>query len=761
MRSLSLSLLGPPEVRRDGAPVTLRTRKTLALLAYLAAEGGLQSRARLSGLLWPASDERRGRTALRSALAGLRRALGDLESATGGEAFVLVEGDLVGLNPAAEIGLDLNALDNAPRPPVVDRQEGIERLSTVARAYRGEFMEGFYLNDAPDFEEWLTVQRESRRRRAVEVLGLLSRLQEESGDLAAAVETAAGRVDLEPFDGAARARLIELRFAAGDRDGALYSYEEYRSKLARDLGTKPDPELQALVRRLRSEPSVRHSARAPGTFRESLSRSVKVPFVGRSEPFAALMDEYRDASEGRTRTVILVGEAGIGKTRLATEVLLWVEAQEEADVLRGRAFEAGVGVPYGPIVDMMRERLNRERAPDDLLDDVWLAELSRLLPELRERYPDLPPPTSDEATAKTRLFEAVAQLGLALARRASPVVLFIDDLQWADRASLELSQYAGRRWVEEEAPVLLVSSVRREVLESDAGLAGWLAGVGRDLPLTRLELGNLGVDDISALLRSVASPSDEPDAAVETGSGRVEELCRWLYRETGGQPFFVVETLRALRDREILVPKVLEDGRRILEISAFDADTLGGALPSGVRDVVRGRLSNLGRASLELLAAGAVLSGNFTFEHLLAVAELEETDGLLALDETLGARLLVEAPGGERRSLLGNAGGLDGASYSFSHDKISEVVYTEAGEARRRIFHRRALETLKDAAPAANLARHALAAGMLEPAFRYSVAAGDAAIEVFAVSNAMNFYERAQVLLSQNPAEESPQEDSG
>ena len=760
MRRLSLSLLGPPEVRRDDAPVTLRTRKTLALLAYLAAEGGLQSRARLSELLWPASDERRGRTALRSALAGLRRALGDPESASDGGEFVVVEGDLVGLNPAAEIGLDLDALDNAPRPPVVDRQEGIERLSTVARAYRGEFMEGFYLNDAPDFEEWLMIQRESWRRRAVEVLGLLSRVQEESGELAAAVSSAARRVDLDPFDGAARARLIELRFAAGDRDGALYAYEEYSSKLARDLGTKPDPELQALARRLKSGPSVRHSSQVSRA--ESLSGSVKVPFVGRSEPFAALMDEYRDASEGRTRTVFLVGEAGIGKTRLATEFLLWVEAQDEADVLRGRAFEAGVGVPYGPIVDMMRERLNRERAPDDLLDDVWLAELSRLLPELRERYPDLPPPTSDETTAKTRLFEAVAQLGLALARRASPVVLFIDDLQWADQASLELRQYTGRRWVEEEAPILLVNSIRREVLESDAGLAGWLAGVGRDQPLTRLELGNLSVDNIANLLRSVSSPSDEPDAAVETGSGRVEELCRWLYRETGGQPFFVVETLRALRDREILVPKVLEDGRRILEISTFDADTLGSALPSGVRDVVRGRLSNLGRASSELLAAGAVLGGNFTFEHLLAVAGLEETDGLLALDETLGARLLVEAPGGERLSLLGGAGGVGRASYSFSHDKISEVVYTEAGEARRRVFHRRALAVLEaDPAPPANLARHALAAGMLGPAFRYSVAAGDAAVEVFAVSNAMNFYERAQVLLSQNPAEESPREDSG
>ncbi|MGH3087047.1 MAG: ATP-binding protein, partial [Rubrobacteraceae bacterium] len=412
-----------------------------------------------------------------------------------------------------------------------------------------------------------------------------------------------------------------------------------------------------------------------------------------------------------TSAVAVVGEAGIGKTRLSSEFLGWA-ASQGADILRGRAFETGEGLPYGPVVDALRERLDRERAPDDLLDDVWLSELSRLLPELRERYPDLSAPDSDEVSARARLFEAVSRLGGALAQR-SPLVLFVDDLHWADRASLDVLRYAGRRWAEGGVPAMILAGLRSEALESDLALAGWLADLGRDLPVKRLPLDALTGEDTAELLRAMSSER-----------AGLDRLGRWLHGETGGQPFFVVEMIQALFEEGVLAAG---------EVVA--PEELGSILPSRVREVVRVRIERLGPAAGELLTAGAVLGEGFTFEHLHRVAQIGEGEALRAMDEALGSHLLREA----RR----------GSGYAFAHDKIGEVVYTEAGDARRRVFHRRALTILEEeAAPPASLARHAFAAGLSGAAFRHSIAAGDAAMELFAARDAISHYERSRRLVS-------------
>src|SRR5207248_6821993 len=155
--------------------------------------------------------------------------------------------------------------------------------------------------------------------------------------------------------------------------------------------------------------------------------------------------------------------AGIGKTRLAHEVVAWAAAQG-ALVLAGHAFEMGGRLPYQPLVEALRTRLEAENAPEDLLEDLWLAELARILPELRVRYSDLPPPTQDDLTARGQLFEAVARLVEALAQRA-PLVLLVDDLQWADEASLELLRYLASSWIRHSSRVLLLATVRSEGLE--------------------------------------------------------------------------------------------------------------------------------------------------------------------------------------------------------------------------------------------------------------------------------------------------------
>lgn len=719
---LVLALLGPPRVTHGGRPLRFRSRKELGLLLYLAAEGGTHAREKLADLFWPESGERAGRAALRNALSGLQRTLKEYAGSSGG-AHLLITRDALGFDFALEFDLDLQVLKAASSQTGGERREVISRLRAAVEAYRGDFLEGFYLKGAPDLDYWIELERETWRERVGEVYDRLSRLQMEGGEVLAGIEVAARWVAQDPLNEAASRRLMEARLAAGDRDGALRAYERYRTTLEKELGTEPGPEVEELVIRARLDPR-RAQHNAPGATRHPRG-SLDLPLVGRAPEFGVLVSEYHAACEGQTRIVAVVGEAGIGKTRLSNEFLGWAAAQG-ADVLRGRAFETGGGLPYGPVVDALRERIDRERAPDDLLPDVWLSELSRLLPELRERYPDLPASASDEATARGRLFEAVACLVGALAERAL-VTLFVDDFHRADTASLDVLRYACGRWAESGASVMLIVGLRSEALESD--LAGWLNDLGRDLPVERVSLDALTGEDTTELLRALAP--EEP--------GGMERLGRWLYAETDGQPFYVVEMIQSLFEEGVLV------AGESIEV-ARDPEELGSFLPSRVREVVRVRIERLGPVARELLTAGAVLGEGFSFEHLHRVAQIGEGEALRALDEALGTHLLREA----------------GMGYGFAHDKIGEVVYTEAGDARRRVFHRRALTILEEEdAPPAALARHAFAARLAGPAFRHSIAAGDGAMELFAARDAISHYERARRLMSDSlerlPVEEIEQ----
>jgi hypothetical protein len=231
----------------------------------------------------------------------------------------------------------------------------------------------------------------------------------------------------------------------------------------------------------------------------------------------------------------------MGKTRLADEFLNWA-GTEGADVLRGRAYETSGGLPYQPIIDALRERLERENAPEDLLDDAWLVVLTRILPELRERYPDLPAISGDEATARSRLFEAIARLGASLPPEIR-LILLIDDLQWADPGTLENLHYLARSWRASHSPVLLLILMREEALSHGSGLRDWMSGLTRDVPVTRLSLDPVQAADMHELVQSLTGE----------GAAGAADLSAWLTAETNGQPFFVVETLSALEDYGALV----------------------------------------------------------------------------------------------------------------------------------------------------------------------------------------------------------------
>jgi DNA-binding SARP family transcriptional activator len=755
---LHLAFLGLPEVHHDGRLISFRTRKVMALLVYLAVEGGMHSREKLTTLLWPESDEPQGRMVLRRTLLLLRQGLHE-ESESPLLAHIIVEREALGCNLSSNIHLDLQIvkkvidlsrehslhLKHTAQQSERDRAVVAQLLAAVA-VYRGNFLDGFSLDDAPEFDDWMRMQRHAWHNRINLVFDRLSLLQSHRGEIEDAIEVATRWLVHEPLNETVYQRLLQLYLTIGNRDAALRTYEACHTMLAEELHAKPAPETEALHARIRmtanisSSSPVFRSSRLQAKVESSSSMLVEGPLVGRTDEYSQLVETFYRTTQGQTLVVILTGEAGIGKTRLAKEFLHWAAAHG-ADVLQGGAFETGGRLSYQPLVESLRSRIERENAPDDLLSDTWLAELSRLLPELRDRYPDLQAPEGDEATARNRLFEAMSRLGHALAKR-TPVVLFIDDVQWADADSLDLLSYVGRRWTEMETPLLLILNMRSESLINSNTLAQWLAGLEHDLSMTSLKLSVLQYEDTLRLLLSLG----KGDSDTETQG--LAQFAQWLFAETGGQPFYIVEMLKALLEREVLVSSQMNDGSWAIDLSsaANGKIRLLSMLPSSIRDIIRSRLAQLTVEAFALLAAGAVLGHGFTFERVCKIADLKESEGLPALDEVLKNQVLQEA----------SAQGETEVRYFFVHDKIRDIIYTEAGDARRRIFHRRALEILElELVHPGELAHHALAAGLKEPAFRYNVAAGNHAMELFAVRDAIGYYEQSrQVLLKQSDREQ-------
>lgn len=727
---LKVRLLGAPEISYNERPLSFRTRKVFALFVYLLLEHGMHSRDALTTLLWPEAEPQKAAVTLRSTLSRLRRALGPARK------LLLTEAGKIGFDGAYPIDLDLHWLaaacaqlaESAP-PSSNQMTPSTADLAPILDIDRGEFLAGFSLPDAPDFDTWTVIERQACQRRVELIYDKLTQAHLDVGNCRAAVETAVRWLARAPFNENAYRQLMTAQALSGDRAAALDTFAHCQSVLLTELDITPAMETAVLAQRIRelrleSGRENRESQNIPAASRR-LDRRLRLPFAGRKNEHNHLVAAFRQTVAGDARAVVVIGASGVGKTRLVQTFLEWAALDTpRVDLWRGRAFETGGHLPFEPVIETLRLRLEQENAPEDLLDDVWLAELSQLMPELRGRYPDLPPPMTGEADfVRSRLFAAVAALGSALAAR-QPVIFILDDMQWADADTRNMIQYVARRWAESGAPILLLLVVRQENYAADTALREWLTHLDRAAPLTRLLVDTLSGTEVQQLIMTLANP-----AADENSS---KAFAEWLWAETGGLPFFIEALLQMFVDQRVLA--VAEDGDHSYDFAAAlsHAKSVGHApVPPGVKDVILTRLAQLSEVESGLLLAAAVLGRECSFQRLCQVASVAELAGLPALEALLNGRLLAEH-GTIRRP------------YSLAHDHIREVTYRESGEARRRVLHRRALIALEaDGAPAAECAFHAVASLLDEPAFRHSLAAGDEALSAYALQESLAHYDRA------------------
>ncbi len=656
---LELVLLGNPVLKLNGLEVRPKTRKALVLLSVLALEGRV-ARDRLALLLWADSPD--AKNSLRNALSSLRYSLGEVVQSDRNNLWL----EDFSCDALAVLSGSLEAALNAS----------------------GILLEGITLPDAPEAEDWLEAARE---RVLAAALRLLEAAEPSQGILEQWVQ-------LEPLSEQAHQRLMQFFVTQGERVRALEVFAKFKSRLENELGVLPTPETLALADTLQLVPKA--SGRVPSLPTLLLESRL----VGRIPEFQRLVAAFHASASGVARVVVLQGEPGIGKTRLAQEFLAWAGLRS-ARTLSARAFEGG-GLAYQSIADALR----RVAGLETMLSKVWLAELARLLPELLEL--ELPPPVLEEALGRSRLFEAVARL----IGKLGHVVWLLDDLQWADAASLEVLQFVLRRAALDSQPMLLVVTLRAEAVER---VQPWLSSLAVTPELLPLEA--LSRDETARLLEDIGVDS--------------ARLLEWLFTETGGQPLYIAETLRGLTETG-----ALRQNRRGWEVELESRPSIA----PGVRSVIEARFSRLPTEARLLLEVGAVLGQGFTFADALHMAQLPETNLFAALEACLRARVLLELP----------SSGLGVVRYAFSHDKLRETALLRLSAPRLQALHRLALERLSGSA--AQKAAHAFGARAWQQAVQYSFEAAKNAVSTYAWQDALAHLERGQQILREAPDQMPP-----
>jgi len=730
MSELSLALLGPPVVKRDGAPVTFDTRKAIALLALLAVTGREHTREQVADLLWPDADEAKARGSLRRTLSVAAAAVGPA---------LAITRTTVGLVPAA-VDVDVREFET-----LLTRKDAAA-LERGVGLYRGDFLAGFTVRDCPDFEDWQVSVREEQKQLLARGLQRLVAACVAAGELERAIGHARRWLQLDQLHEPAYQAMIRLYEWTGQRSAAMRQYRSLVHVLDRDLAVRPLPETTQLYEdvragRLAAPPLPTAAAAVTATVTAAGAAdqvaALDWPLVGRAAELSTLRSAWRSAAGpgapgvdgARGRAVAIVGQAGSGKSRLVEE--LRAEAVGAGGtVLVARCHDGESALPFVLAADLLRSALNVCPELPDLLPAQTIAMAGRLVPGLADVQQDPRSPALDSPAAVARMYAAIADTLRVAAgaparvgnrqsgngQRRPAGVIAVEDVHWADNSSLGLLSYLVRRlagW-----PLLLAltwqpeQAGRLRVLRAAFGEAGPLGET--------IEPGPLGPDAIRSLLSLPGTPAVDVDL---------------LLAETHGLPMLVREYVEALRSAE--VP------------GATGTSADGGQLadwwpPASVRELFLGRLRAASEPTLQVLTAAAVLGSDADADLLQAVSGRGEDEIVEAIEEAVARSLLTEDP----PPAVGGA-----PSYRFRYEAMRKTAYDSASLARRRLLHGRAADVLAPrhqrdpvGTPAGTVAEHLQLAGRDDAAAEWWWLAAARARELYAHTEARGYLARALAL---------------
>jgi len=734
-KRLAIRLLGGFDVRLgDSEVVGFESRKARALFAYVAAHYGQPvGRDQLAALFWPERQEAPARRNLRQALYNVRSTL---HGALDVPDILCSTRSSVQLSPDVECWLDTRAFREALRLGLAGERSDPHQLAVAARLYRGDFLDGFLAYGGAAFEAWLCSEQARLRELAIEALRALVEIYFMRGEYRIGLRMALRLVELDPLSEEAHRQLMRLYQMAGRRGRALEHFEELERTLARDLGVEPASETVAL-----KEAILGDEMPNAGGEREDQPLAPLMPLVGRGEELDALARAWAEVRKGGSRVTLVTGDTGMGKTRLIRTYLDTATSRHPGLVLQGRCYGHAAGVSYQPFAAILAEVLTE----DPSVVERALAGHDPRLPDRVRRLAHqgttdaLDRSQEGDVVDREAFFAAIREVlelytdESATSRGVPPLILFLDDLQWADEPTLGLLE-----------ALLEVRSDRSMWIIASATTVDDRASGAAIVDRLRRVAGENRVDVI-ALERLTEADLEEISSTL-VGAHRSAELATFLDRFSGRIPLMVAELVNVLWD----------DGR--LE-PGCGSDWLLGDLPemartTGSRELILHRLERLPTSVRRLLTVAAVAGPKFDTDLLIRAAR--EHAGVVEIGiEVALERWLVRAaqpfwstPGREADLVLWSRGARQGA-FEFAHETIRRTILESIAPRQRRLIHRALAMTLEERHSGSldrvreQLAYHWVEARDPRRAARHLLRAAEAAVLLRAESNAADLCRRA------------------